>query len=151
MPFNCTSSSISRPIHCRECDRLIPYDDFLQHVELVDKLERQQASECSTGFEIDEEDLASRKQTNYTSHCLLVSSYQAKLSQFIKKTDPTSPLERRFTVWEPTWMNCYGQDFFCSLDFNGEHWWIWVASMTETGCRMKCQVILWSKQKVSLT
>jgi len=111
-----------RPIHCRECDRLIPYDDFLQHVELVDKLERQQASECSTGFEIDEEDLASH---------------------------PTSPMERRFTVWEPTWMNCYGQDFFCSLDFNGEHWWIWVASMTETGCRMKCQVILWSKQKCS--
>ncbi|OXA46639.1 E3 ubiquitin-protein ligase SINAT2-like [Folsomia candida] len=111
-----------RPILCRECDRMIPFDDFLQHIELVDKLERQKASECSTGFEIDEADLAA---------------------------NPVSPVGRRVTVWEPTWMHCYGEDYFCSLDFNGEHWWIWVSSLNESGKKHKSQIILWSKQKES--
>jgi hypothetical protein len=40
---------------------MVAFKEFLMHVEQVDKLERQKASECSTGFEIDEDDLVTSK------------------------------------------------------------------------------------------
>ncbi|CAL8099270.1 unnamed protein product [Orchesella dallaii] len=109
-----------RPLQCRECDKEIPYDMYLDHLRNVEKIESQNAYECSTGFEIEDEELFG----------------------------PRANDGPRFSVWEPTWIHCHGNDFFCFLETQQTYWWIWVGALApvEVCKTFVCSIMMWNKK-----
>ncbi|ODN06374.1 E3 ubiquitin-protein ligase Siah1 [Orchesella cincta] len=108
-----------RPLLCRECDKEIPYDMYLDHLRNVEKIDTQNAFECSTGFEIEDEELGPRQDDG-----------------------------PRVSVWEPTWIHCNGNDFFCFLETQSSYWWIWVGAMApEEVCKKYvCSIMVWNRE-----
>ena len=47
-----------RPVLCRDCKVKVPFDQYISHMLSVENLPKQIATECSTGFDIDEEDFS---------------------------------------------------------------------------------------------
>ncbi|CAG7834354.1 unnamed protein product [Allacma fusca] len=45
-----------RPIFCRDCKIKVPYEEYINHLINIERLPKQVATECSTGFDIEEED-----------------------------------------------------------------------------------------------